>query len=86
MNIDFQKIFYYDPVHDLLMRRATRRPAGITRKKKGNHVYSYVTHAGKRYPAHRVVWAVYRGVWPEGTISHLDGDRSNNRIANLYMK
>lgn len=36
----------------------------------------------KRYFAHRVIWALVHGVWPE-QVDHIDGFRSNNRIANL---
>ena len=32
---------------------------------------------------HRVAYAVYYGVWPVGDIDHINGDRADNRIANL---
>ncbi len=35
------------------------------------------------YKGHRVAFALYHGAWPDGHIDHIDGDRSNNRIANL---
>lgn len=37
----------------------------------------------KRMPAHRVAWAIFYGEWPKLQIDHIDGDRGNNRIANL---
>lgn len=37
---------------------------------------------GKRLKAHRVVWAWAHGYWPD-EIDHINGDRSDNRIANL---
>jgi hypothetical protein len=36
----------------------------------------------KVYLAHRIAWALVHGEWPE-EIDHIDGDRSNNAIANL---
>ena len=36
----------------------------------------------KTYHGHRVVWAVYYGVWPD-VIDHINGDRSDNRLCNL---
>ena len=33
--------------------------------------------------AHRVAWAIYYGAWPTAEVDHVDGDPSNNRIANL---
>ncbi len=35
-----------------------------------------------RYFAHRVIWALVHGVWPE-RVDHISGVRTDNRIANL---
>lgn len=37
----------------------------------------------KKYFAHRVIWAIVYGEWPEHDIDHLNGDRSDNRLENL---
>lgn len=33
--------------------------------------------------AHRVAWAIHHGIWPDGQIDHINGDRTDNRICNL---
>jgi hypothetical protein len=33
--------------------------------------------------AHRAMWCIVFGAWPEGYIDHINGDRSDNRIRNL---
>ena len=38
---------------------------------------------GKGYSAHRVVWLIMMGKWPEGEIDHIDGNRANNIWSNL---
>lgn len=35
------------------------------------------------YPAHRLAWLYVHGEWPCKFIDHVNGDRSDNRIANL---
>ena len=45
--------------------------------------YRYVTLRGKPYPAHRVIWAHAHGELPQGNVDHINGDRQDNRLANL---
>ncbi len=38
---------------------------------------------GNQYYAHRVVWFLHYGEWPEECIDHINGVRSDNRVENL---
>lgn len=47
--------------------------------------YRRVSVDGVRRLAHRVVWAIHYGDWPELLIDHVNGNRSDNRIVNLRL-
>lgn len=45
--------------------------------------YIGITINRRRYQAHRLAWLMHYGAWPTHEIDHIDGARSNNRLANL---
>jgi hypothetical protein len=47
--------------------------------------YGYMTGSifGKRYAAHRVIMAMAFGTWPKEDVDHINGCRTDNRLANL---
>lgn len=48
-----------------------------------NHGYRRGAILQVFFKAHRVIWAMNYNHWPDGEIDHIDGDRTNNRLANL---
>jgi hypothetical protein len=83
-----RELFDYEPNSGGLVWRA--RP-GIARNdragKVAGHVkpngYVVVSVDGRLFLKHRVCWALAHGVWPENYIDHIDGNPSNNSLANL---
>ena len=45
--------------------------------------YRYIQLFGKKYAAHRLVWLIEYGKFPNLFIDHIDGNRLNNHIDNL---
>jgi hypothetical protein len=45
--------------------------------------YRIITIRGRLYRAHRLAWLYVHGEWPSKDVDHIDGDRGNNRAANL---
>ena len=90
--MDFNDYLSYDPeTGDLFWKpdankshRWNARWAGKSagcRKKKHVVIQIY----GKFYQAHRVIWHMRTGAWPEGEIDHKDRDGFNNRWDNLRV-
>ena len=50
---------------------------------------TYGYHVGliyrRHYKAHRVIWCMAHGEWPEGIVDHKNGYRANNRLENLRV-
>lgn len=47
------------------------------------HGYRYGRIFDKAYLAHRVIWTIVHGKWPEDTIDHINGVPDDNRLDNL---
>lgn len=45
--------------------------------------YARVHFHGTRFLAHRLAWFFVYGAWPSGEIDHINGVKSDNRVANL---
>lgn len=65
-------------LHWIVGPRAGKRAGSLS--KDG---YRRVYICGKTYPEHHVAWILAYGKWPDGTIDHINGNRSDNRLDNL---
>jgi hypothetical protein len=50
-----------------------------------SHGYMEIAINYRLYKTHRLAWLIVYGEWPPNDIDHKDGDKKNNRIANLRL-
>lgn len=81
-----REVLAYDPdtgVFTWKVRTSNRAHLGAEAGRVGANGYRYLGLDGSLHLAHRLAWLYVHGVWPADMIDHIDGDRLNNRIANL---
>lgn len=85
-----RELVSYEPATGIFIRRvrtAQRHQVGdradtvITTGARAG--YRRIALNSERYHAHRAAWLYVYGFWPANLIDHINGDRGNNRIANL---
>lgn len=79
--------WHYDPETGVFTRirsvgRHGRHKAGTVAKACNSHGYTVIRIGGVLHGAHRLAWLYVHSEWPN-VIDHINGDRSDNRIANL---
>lgn len=83
---EVRKALHYDAETGVFRRNGASAKSG----KHGRAVgwinatgYLRIGVRGRAYMAHRLAWLYVHGEWPRHQVDHIDGCRTNNRIANL---
>ena len=85
---DLVRLLDYEPNTGLFRWKTKISRKAVVGELAGCHRadgYVVIKLNGTRYRAHRLAWLYMTGQWPTEFVDHRDGDRSNNRWANLRL-
>ena len=81
------EVVHYDAETGKFAWKANRQKALIGKEicEISDQGYVYIRVLGRRILAHRLAWFVVHGELPSSPLDHFNGDRTDNRIANLRL-
>jgi hypothetical protein len=65
------------------VRRRGVKAGAVAGCLRGPGDYRVMQAGGRQYLAHRLAWLYVTGSWPAAEIDHINGDKADNRFANL---
>lgn len=81
-----RELLDYEPATGLLFWKV-KPSMGVAAGAIAGHLtrrgYVAVRILGHEWKVHRIAWAHYFGSWPTAEIDHINGQKADNRIANL---
>jgi hypothetical protein len=81
-----RELLHYDTetgIFTWIVSTSVRVQVGDIAGCKNNEGYLQIKIDKRNHRAHRLAWLHTFGSWPTGQIDHINGQRSDNRIANL---